>query len=64
MYFHAIIRKKDSFDTVDFPYCTGVAMSGSNIVVTYANDNTLSPSLTANYPVTSYNVYVIPKSEV
>lgn len=64
MYFHAIVKNKNTFDVVDHPYTTDVTISGTNIVVTYYATSALTTPLTATYAFANYYVYVIPKSEV
>lgn len=64
MYFHAIIKNKNTFDVADFPFCTGITISGTNIVVSHTSSADLSDVTTTSYAFATYYAYVIPKSEV
>lgn len=60
MYYHLILKDKRTFDTIDYNYCTSAVISGTNIVVTYYDDATLTTPHTGTYAFSNYYVYVVP----
>lgn len=60
MYFHVIVKDRQTFDTNDYNYCTSLAISGTDVVVTYYDDATLTTPHTATFAFSNFYVYVVP----
>lgn len=60
MYFHLILKDKQTFDTIDILYATAVSVSGTNYSVTYYTDSTLASTTTSTYVFANYYIYVVP----
>ena len=60
MYFHVILKDKQTFDTIDYEYVTSAVVSGTNYVITYYDDATLTTPHTGTHVFANYYIYVIP----
>lgn len=60
--FKVIIKKKTTFDVVEYPFVTSLSMSGTSYVVTYYSDaGHTGAAASATYTSADYIVYVVPK---
>lgn len=61
-YVRCIIKDRETFDTVDYPYCYGISVSDPNqeYTVSYYTDSTMGTTASATYNFNNYYIYVVP----